>query len=264
MDSIRATERTVVSSNYRRIDYYGEHVENTLYTFKVTSDGNEIAIASNDLGLWYNGESGVKSGTTALSISGNEASENAVQYYSSGNPSWMTIDSTTGALSGTPNNGYEAQSGLVTVYAIRGGENVVGSYKTPNKLLTWNTTNAIPRFKYTNIRIDCTNDLRASTGNGEIFFTLDLSQYYYPIDGGTTGITYRIDDTEGKHVIPSILGNTLSLKKKSRCTTTTGCDSYITIIARNAKGSSETLNVHCDVHAKSASYSSSTKVESVS
>ena len=241
----------------------GEHVENTLYTFKVTSDGNEIAIASNDLGLWYNAESGVKSGTTALSISGNGASGSSAKYYSSGKPSWMTINSTTGALSGTPNNGYEAQSGLVTVYAIRGGENVVGSYKTPSKALRWNTTNGIPRFRYTNIRIDCTASLRES-GTKYTFFNLDLSQYYYPIDGGTTGITYTIDDTEGKHVTPSISGNTLSLYKKSRCTTTSGCDSYITIKARNTKGSSSILYVHCDVHAKGSSYSSTTKVESVS
>ena len=240
----------------------GEYTENTLYTFEVARDENEIAIASNDLGLWYNGESGVKSGTTALSISGSGAIESPVRYYSTGTPSWMSIDSSSGALSGTPNIGYEAQSGLVTVYAIRGGENVVGSYKTPNKVLMWSTTNGIPRFRYTNIVIDCTNSLRES-GTKYTFFTLDLSQYYYPIDGGATGITYTINDTEGKHVTPSISGNTLSLYKKSRCTTNDGCDSYITIIARNAKGSSGTLYVHCDVHAKSASYSATTRVESV-
>lgn len=241
----------------------GEYSESTLYTFEVTSDGNEIAIASNDLGKWYNGESGVKSGTSTLSISGSGASGSAVRYYSSGKPSWMTINSSSGALTGTPNTGYEAQSGLVTVYAIRGGENVEGSYKTPSKALRWNTTNGIPRFRYTNIRIDCTSRLR-ETGTKYTFFNLDLSQYYYPIDGGATGITYTIDDTKGKHVTPSISGNKLSLYKKSRCTTTSGCDSYITIIARNSKGASSTLYVHCDVHAKNSSYSSTTKVESVS
>ena len=243
--------------------HIGDDTESTLYTFDVSSDGNEIAIASNDLGLWYNGESGVKGGTTALSVSGNGGSGSSVKYYSSGQPSWMNINSSSGALTGTPNNGYEAQSGVVTVYAIRGGKNVVGSYKTPNKVLRWNTTNGISRFRYTNIRIDCTSSLRES-GTKYTFFTLDLAQYYYPIDGGATGITYSIDDTEGKHVTPSISGNTLSLYKKSRCTTTNGCDSYITIIAINNKGSSGRLYVHCDVHAKSDSYSSTTKVESVS
>ena len=131
-------------------------------------------------------------------------------------------------------------------------------------MLIWNTTNAIPRFKYTNIRIDCTSALRATTGNGSIFFTLDLSQYYYPIDGGASGITYTIDSSKGKHVTPSVSGNILSLKKKSRCTTTNGCDSYITIRARNNKGSSGLLYIHCDVHAKNSSYSSTTRVESVS
>ena len=241
----------------------GEYSVSTLYTFVITSDGQEIAIASNDLGTWYNGESGVKSGTTTLSISGSGASGGSVKYYSSGNPSWMAINSSSGALTGTPNNGYEAQSGLVTVYAIRGGVNVVGSYKTPSKILRWNTTNGVPRFRYTNIRIDCTSRLRES-GTKYYFFDLDLSQYYYPIDGGATGITYTIDDTEGKHVTPSISGNILSLYKKSRCTTTDGCDSYITIRARNSKGSSALLYVHCDVHAKSASYSYNTVVESVS
>lgn len=243
----------------------GEHSENTLYIFDVISDGKEIAIASNDLGTWYNSESGVKSGTTALSISGSGASGSAVRYYSSGKPSWMNINSSSGTLTGTPNTGYEAQSGTVTVYAIRGGENVEGSYKTPSKALRWNTTNGIPRFRYTNIRIDCTARLRES-GTNYTFFKLDLSQYYYPIDGGANGITYTIDDTQGKHVTPSIPtgSNTLSLYKKSRCTTTSGCDSYITVRARNSNGSSSWLYVHCDVHAKKSSYSSTTVVEAVS
>ena len=242
----------------------GEHTESTLYTFVVASDGQEIAIASQNLGVWYNYESGVKSGTSALSISGSGASGSSVRYYYSGKPSWMAINTSSGALSGTPNNGYEAQSGLATIYAIRGGENVVGSYKTPTKSLRWNTTNPFPRFRYTNIRIDCTTFLRATGSKGSNFFNLDLSQYMYPIEGGATGITYTIDDTEGKHVTPSISGNTLRLAKKSRCTTTSGCDSYITISAKNSKGSSGIIYVHCDVHAKSASCSSTTVVESVS
>ena len=149
------------------------------------------------------------------------------------------------------------------MYAIRGGENVEGSYKTASKRLRWSTTNGIPRFRYSQIRIDCTTALRAANTSGSWFFSLDLSQYYYPIEGGTDGVTYTIDETEGKHVHPVISGHTLRLQKKSRCTTTQGCDSYITIVASNAKGASGTLYVHCDVHAKSDACASSTVVESV-
>ena len=241
----------------------GEDTEDTLYTFEVKSDGNEIAIASGDLGYWHNHESGVISGTTALSISGSGGNGGSVRYYSSGNPSWMTINTSSGALSGTPNTGYENQSGYVTVYAIRGGLNIVGSYRTPNKVLRWSTGNAVPHFRYTHVKLDCTNDLRLS-GTKYTFFNLDLSQFYYPIEGGTNDITYTINDTEGKHVTPSISGNTLSLYKKSRCTTTSGCDSYITIRAKNSKGSSALLYIHCDVHAKKDDYSWNTVIESVS
>ncbi|MBQ7220807.1 MAG: hypothetical protein IJS28_07500 [Synergistaceae bacterium] len=242
----------------------GEQTEETLYTFAITSDGNEIAIASPDLGVWYNAESGAKSGTTALSLSGSGASGSSVTYYSTGKPLWMGINSSSGALSGTPNIGYEAQSGWVTVYAIRGGVNAEGSYKTPRKVLQWRTTNSVPHFRYTNIRLDCTTALRASGNNKTTFFSLDLSQYYYPIEGGANGITYTIDSAQGKHVTPYISGNTLHLQKKSKCTTTSGCDSYITIVARNSSGASGTLYIHCDVHAKKAACSTTTVVEAVS
>lgn len=86
----------------------------------------------------------MKGGTSILSISVNGADESTVSYYSSG------------TLTETPNTGYEAQSVLVTVYAIRGGKNVTGSYKTLSKVLRWNTTSSIYRFRYTNIRIECT------------------------------------------------------------------------------------------------------------
>ena len=198
----------------------GEYTEENLYTFDITSDGNEIFIANQNLGVWYNGESGVKSGAAVLSISGSGASESSkVRYYCSGTPSWMNIDSQNGSIVGTPNDGYEAQSGYVTVYAIRGGVNKVGSYKTPNKMLRWRTTNVTPRFRCTKIKLDCTADLRA-TGTKYTFFTLDLSQYYYPIETGLNDITYTIDETQGKHVTPSMWGNKLELYKKSRCTTT--------------------------------------------
>ena len=59
----------------------------------------------------------------------------ADRYYISGKPSWMTINSSSVALTGTPNTGYEAQSELVAVYAIRSGENVEVSYKSSSKVL---------------------------------------------------------------------------------------------------------------------------------
>ena len=83
-------------------------------------------------------------------------------------------------------------------------------------------------------------------------------------EANTKKIQNLIDETKGNHVHPYISGHTLSLQKKSRCTTAQGCDSYITVVASNAKGSSSVLYIHCDVHAKSDTCSSSTVVESVS
>ena len=76
---------------------YGECSDTKIFTFQVTKDGNAIEISNDSLGDWG---IGVDSSVTLSSKITGSISGTA-SYYATNNPSWMSLNSSTGVLSGT-------------------------------------------------------------------------------------------------------------------------------------------------------------------
>ena len=123
---------------------FGECSDTKIFTFQVMKDGRAVAISNSSLGDWGIGIASSVTLTTKTtgSVSG------TVRYYSTSKPSWMSLNASTGVLSGTATG--SAGSGSVSVYVIK------GNYRSPTKSLSYRTVNTLPQWKYSEINIDLT------------------------------------------------------------------------------------------------------------
>ena len=156
----------------------GECSDTKIFTFQVAKDGNAVEISNSDLGDWGIGVAGsvtLTSNTTG-SVSG------TAKYYSTSKPSWMSLNSSTGVLSGTATG--SAGSGNVSVYVIK------GNYKSLTKSLSYRTVNTLPQWNYSRIDLDVTGIVRGYREDTQT--TLSLAGLY--ISSGDT--TFSLSTSE--------------------------------------------------------------------
>ena len=163
----------------------GEYSDSQIYTFIIESDGNKIEITNSSLGNWNIGLAG--SATLTSSVTGNI--EGSKEYrYSSSLPSWMSLNPTTGVLSGTPDeSAYSA--GYVYVYAI------MGAYRSPLKVLRYDTVRVKPTPKYTaSIIIDCTALCVSKSSSYKSEYELNLQELFESTATPLSSYTFSITE----------------------------------------------------------------------
>lgn len=143
----------------------GKCSDTKTYVFDVKNVAS-IVITNSDLGTWNVGFGG--SATLTSSVTGSISG--ATRYYATNMPSWMSLNSSTGALSGVASYG-----GVIdNVYAYV----TKGDYLSPTKALRYTTVNVLPSWKYSRINIDVTELMRGCS-NG-IYEDLSLDGLYTP------------------------------------------------------------------------------------
>ena len=117
------------------------------YVFDVKNVAS-INITNSDLGTWNVGFGG--SATLTSSITGSMTG--TTKYYATNMPSWMSLNSSTGQLSGVASSG--GVSNYIYAYATK------GDYLSPTKALRYTTVDVLPSWKYSQITIDVTELMR--------------------------------------------------------------------------------------------------------
>ena len=252
----------------------GETTRSKTYMLNVISDGYLLTIASTDLGYWRNGAAGVQSGTKEVSAAMQTPSGNSLgsfvgiaetSYVASGNPSWMNIDSRTGELSGTPNSGYEAQSGNVEIYAIN------PTRKSPTKSLRWTTGNIVPRFRYSSIYLDTTGPMRAALSEiakGSTIFSADIYDWLYPLE---TGASFSVvvagaaenqavwsTSTSSYNTQVNISGNSFNVVKGGRFSGTAAAATRTFALKASNSYGTDVVYIYCNIYEKTHPSASST------
>ena len=252
----------------------GETTRSKTYTLNVISDGYLLFIASTDLGYWRNGAAGVQSGTKEVSAAMQTPSGNSLgsfvgiaetSYVASGNPSWMNIDSRTGKLSGTPNSGYEAQSGNVEIYAIN------PTRKSPTKSLRWTTGNIVPRFRYSSIYLDITGPMRAELSEiakWSTIFSADIYDWLYPLETGASFSVVVAGAAENWAVWPTstelsstqvtISGNSFNVVKRARVSNPAAVATKTFALKASNSYGTDVVYIYCNIYEKTHPSASST------
>ena len=135
------------------------------YVFDVKNVAS-INITNSDLGTWNVGFGG--SATLTSSITGSMTG--TTKYYATNMPSWMSLNSSTGQLSGVASSG--GVSNYIYAYATK------GDYLSPTKALRYTTVDVLPSWKYSEINIDVTELVRRNSN--DYYADLLLTGLYTP------------------------------------------------------------------------------------
>ena len=221
----------------------GEFSDTKNYVFDVKKVAS-ITITNNDLGTWNVGFGG--SATLTSAITGNISG--AITYYVQNMPSWMSLNSSTGALSGVPIQG--GVTAYVHAYATK------GDYLSPTKVLRYTTIDVLPSWKYSKINVDVT-ELMRRYGSG-VYSDLSLNglyspSYIAPIPSKTeinlttaSGTTYKdlLVDT-----FPHSTGWSLRFTKNNATTASANQTKSFYLTISNEYGSAE-ITVSCKIVSK--------------
>ena len=157
-------------------------------------------------------------------------------YYATSKPSWMSLNSSTGVLSGKATG--TADSGIVSVYVMK------GDYRSPIKSLSYVTINTLPKWTYSQIKLDVTGLVRGYGNNTRI----DID--FGALCSRSSDTTFSLNKTE---VIKQASNYKLSLDIIVTCL-------YITRKNDNGNNNSSSFSDSCAIIATNAYGSASIKV----
>ena len=241
----------------------GEYSDTKTYTFNIADDGNKIKIANDGLGTWNNGFA--RSVTLTSSVTGNI--EGTPTYYvsrGSSMPSWMSLNQSTGVISGTPNITKQT-SGGVSFYVVK------GAYKSLNHPLGYRTVNIKPTpLTPSSIVIDVTSFCRYTKTTQIEEYDFNIYDFLEPMEGSltsssssaliedeainhTTKFTNKIAVSATPITTTTAAGSTtvfnLQIRRKTYSTSVSyggsyGLTAYFTLTVGNKYG---TTNIGCTV-----------------
>ncbi|MBQ7220805.1 MAG: putative Ig domain-containing protein [Synergistaceae bacterium] len=215
---------------------FGTCSDTKVYSFEVQG-GPSIEISNSGLGDWNIGSS--KSVTLTSSVIGDISG--TTTYYAEDRPSWMSLNSSTGVLSGSPSGSAGTYS--VSAYVTK------GDYRSPAKSLSYRVINLTPRWARSSITLDIT----ALSRNSKSISSESVSLMNF-IASSDKSLNFSIDD-ESVHLSSgtSFLAISLScsynltqtrpfcsliIGRKGKNTQSKSYSGSTTIVMSNAYGSS--------------------------
>ena len=171
----------------------GSYSNSQTYTFTIIDDGYGVAITDTDLPTFYGGVAWSGSVTATANV---PSDAGALTYYATELPDWLNLNSTTGALTGTPPEYIEPINGMT-------GDNYVSfglyaeryPYRSPVQYYMGYIEAPVPEFDEEAYTVEFSAaDVKNSAKVGTVIATLDCYGENFYTGGSLNGVLKWVDN----------------------------------------------------------------------